>query len=358
MKFFFPQRTLGVVATLAGLLGSPAYGTESVIIDPETPPGQGPKGAILVFSDEFNGNSLDGSKWHIGVTSENILQHGPFDCVYRRENILFRDGKMVLTTRYEPEGVAGATSDGMRRFHYSAAAVNSTGKFFFQQNTYIEMRIKVPLNDGGYSMCWSLPNFGKDSALSDPQEMMQINFFEYRAAERKRMFSSALWFNDYLLSEIPPDLGKDNFIKVGENHYIITLHRRKGSWQNNALRLAIFDWYEWYEWKDFITIGFMATPEKFDWFVVEDGAAWKSVPYMTFRGAMVHSADHVHWQRKESAEQDVWRRDVPKQLENSIILESHLRNAEWAGGPIDRTRLPGEMQIDYVRVYRLPEEPR
>jgi beta-glucanase (GH16 family) len=329
------------------------WAAASALVDPASPTNSGPKGAELVFSDEFDGPDLNAARWDPGLNPKNIL-YEKLTCAYRRENIGFTNGTMVFTARYEPAGFKSHTNEGLHQYHYSSGAVNTEKTFQLRQNMYVEARIKLPLNDGGFCTFWSMPNRSGDSSFADPTEMAQINFFEFIAAERKRRFSSSLWFNDYLESEIPSTLNKADSVMVGKNHYIITNKNRKGNWGSDTSILPMFQWYEWYEWNDFITVGFMATPEKMEWFVAEEGAAWETPPYLSYSGAKVRSVDHM-LPDKDEAEGDVWRREVPRVLENSLILNYSVRDGDWVGGPIRNDQLPARMEIDYIRVYRLPE---
>ena len=90
-----------------------------------------------------------------------------------------------------------------------------------------------------------------------------------------------------------------------------------------------------------------------DWYVVEHGDVLNSPPYMSFSGAMVSSPARSRLENPELAKQDIWQRDVPQTLENSIVLDFSLREAKWAGGPVALDQLPAQMVIDYIRVYQL-----
>ncbi len=339
------DRLIPVIVMATGVFSS-----ARALVDPATPPDSGPKGATLVFSDEFEGPALDSAKWNIGTNRRNIHYNKNLACVYSSNNVALRDGKMVFTARSEPRGAKGPVLKGTVTRPYSSGAVNTDGIFNFGQNMYIELRIKLPLNDGGYAALWSMPH-PEQSVKEDPRERVQVLFFEYIAAERKRKFWSTLRFNSYVDSELRPNMkpGRD-YIKIRKNHNFIINPDREGVWMGDSFRLPMFEWYEWFEWTGFVTVGFMATPEKFQWFVVQDGPAWKTAPYLTFSGAAVRSAaQSQHW-----AKDDVWLREMPERMANRIILSHSLRDAERAGGPIDGSQLPSEMLVDYIRIYQLP----
>ncbi|VGO20801.1 glycoside hydrolase family 16 protein [Pontiella sulfatireligans] len=326
----------------------------SGLVDPASPTNSGPKGAVLVFSDEFNGPTLSKEKWNVGINQENTL-HGRLDCSYSERNISFQDGKMVFTARHHPDGVRGRLPEESRIYKYSSGAINSANKFYVRQNMYVEARVKLPTNKGGYCIFSAMPNSAANAGFKDPTERMEIRFFEYVASEDRRIFASLLWFNDYLRSEIPSDLSESDYFRIADDHYVITALDRKARWTGSTSPLPVLDWYEWYEWNDFVTVGFVATPRQLDWFIVEDGPVLNSPPYMSFSGATVHSPAHKSRVNREDGKEDVWRRDVPGDLENSLVLDFSLREADWAGGPILKEELPSRMVIDYIRVYQLSE---
>ena len=325
-------------------------GNASGMVDSATPLGVGPRGATLVFSDEFNGPELSRTRWNIGINSKNTL-HGMLHSTYRAENIHFQDGKMVFTARHHPQGVEGQISDDAKTYNYSSGAVNAGEKFYLRQNMYVEARVKLPTNKGGYCVFSAMPNRAKNTSFKDPRERLQIHFFEYVASEEQRMFASLIWFNDYLEREIPSHLKDSEYMKVSNNHYLITSDMKRARWIGSNTPLPVLDWYEWYEWNDFVTVGFMATPSQFDWFIVEQGPVLDFPPYMSFKGGQV--SPPVYSYVNKLSQHDVWQREVPEHLENSLVLDFSLREVEWAGGPIDEEQLPSQMLIDYIRVYQL-----
>lgn len=327
---------------------------DTVLVDSQTPVDAGPKGATLVFSDEFNGTELNREKWCLGINEQNAL-YDQHDCAYSMDNISFTNGTMIFIARYEPDGIEGQLGDQKAVFRYSSGAVNTDGKFRLQQNMYVELRVKLPVNDGGFCAFWSMPNPENGSRFDSPTEMVQINFFEYIASENRRRFSSSLWFNDYLENEIPANLPSADHVKVGRNHCIITNNQRKGHWGGDTSRVPVFELFEWYEWNHFVRAGFMTQPARLEWFIAENSPPWESAPYLTYTGETVYSADHFHWEKGRNAQFDVWRRNVPAVLDNSLILNFELRDADWAGGPVQTNQLPAQMVIDYIRVYQLPE---
>jgi hypothetical protein len=141
---------------------------------------------------------------------------------------------------------------------------------------YVEARIKLPTNQGGYCVFSGLASQSPKTTLLDPRERMQLHFFEYVANEKNRMFASLIWFNDYLKKEIPSHLKSTDYIKLAEDHYVITADMKRARWIGDHSFIPVLDWYEWYEWNDYVTVGFKATPSQLEWYISEKGPVWQS----------------------------------------------------------------------------------
>lgn len=103
--------------------------------------------STLVWSDEFNGSSLDTSKWgyEIGTGSSgwgnNELQY----YTNRTDNAYVSDGALHIRAKKEAYG-------GM---NYTSARLNTNGKFTFQYG-YVEARLALPSNQGIWPAFWML----------------------------------------------------------------------------------------------------------------------------------------------------------------------------------------------------------
>ena len=97
----------------------------------------------LVWSDEFNGTSVDATKWTFetggGGWGNNELEY------YQPQNATVSNGNLVITAKKET--VSGQS--------YTSARMNTLGKF---SQTYgrIEARIKMPLGTGMWPAFWML----------------------------------------------------------------------------------------------------------------------------------------------------------------------------------------------------------
>lgn len=106
-------------------------------------------GWSLVWSDEFEGDALDGSNWNIEVGDgcpelcgfgNNELQW------YGASNVQVRDGHLVLTARRERIG----------DHHFTSGKITTEGKQSFLYGR-IEARAKLPTGEGMWPAFWMLP---------------------------------------------------------------------------------------------------------------------------------------------------------------------------------------------------------
>ena len=106
-----------------------------------------PPGYKLIWSDEFNGNSIDRSKWGFEYGGEgwgnNELQH----YTDRGDNAYVYDG--VLHIRAKKEYYNGN--------YYTSARMVTKGKFDFKYG-YVEASIALPRGNGIWPAFWMLGN--------------------------------------------------------------------------------------------------------------------------------------------------------------------------------------------------------
>src|SRR6187402_1107551 len=135
----FPRAVLGLLALVS-------IGTLPLIA-------QAPAGWQLVFSDEFEGNQLDSSKW--STTMEFPGTHGPryhnesYLSYTLDEDVILSDG--LLRLRTDRHTVSGSEPIGL--FDYSQGLVSTHDKFFFTYG-YVEIRAKYPGGRGLWPCFW------------------------------------------------------------------------------------------------------------------------------------------------------------------------------------------------------------
>ncbi|TWI97144.1 glycosyl hydrolase family 16 [Mucilaginibacter frigoritolerans] len=107
----------------------------------------------LVWSDEFNGISVDTTKWNFETGNLNVNHEKEY---YQASNATVANGNLVITAK--KESVGGQP--------YTSARLNTQGKVTAQYGR-IEARIKLPLGAGLWPAFWML---GSDiTTVSWPQ---------------------------------------------------------------------------------------------------------------------------------------------------------------------------------------------
>jgi beta-glucanase (GH16 family) len=104
-------------------------------------------GYKLSWADEFDGTSVDGTKWQMNYAPK---VH-PLGCngelqAYAPENVAVRDGKLLLRAERAPH-------EGMT---YTSGMVSSHDKFS-QRYGWFETRVKLPRGHGLWPAFWLLP---------------------------------------------------------------------------------------------------------------------------------------------------------------------------------------------------------
>jgi hypothetical protein len=296
----------------------------------------GPPGSSLLFGDEFNAAALNPEMWGVGINDKNMQNTG-VDCAYTNENLSFRDGFLVFTQRRESPPISGKTWTSEKTFNYSSGGIHTHGEFALKNNMYLELRCKLPSNNGGYGAFWTMSNKVGDWK---PEDLLEIDMFEFIGNPEKTRFWSGLWWHDFRKNEVPSAVDVKHVKERSKDHFFVNEQRFKAHFGEGVkVDHSHIDFYS------FITFGLQVTDNTMTWHLVQNGPAWKSDPYLVFKGGTVHN-------RTYGQVPDVqWKRDVPAKMNARIILNYALRNADWAGGPAVDSQMPSEMLVDYVRVY-------
>lgn len=141
-KLFKKATTL--VLSFALVLSSISITTQKMTADVEAAP---TKSSTLVWSDEFNGSSLDTSKWgyEIGTGGSGWGNNEQQYYTNRKDNAYVSGGSLHIRAKKESYG-------GMR---YTSARLNTNGKFTFKYG-YVEARIALPSSQGIWPAFWML----------------------------------------------------------------------------------------------------------------------------------------------------------------------------------------------------------
>ncbi len=103
------------------------------------------QGYKLVWSDEFNGTSLDQSKWSNETGNNNGNNNEWEYYTSRTQNCSVKDSVLTIT----------ALKENYSGFNYTSARINTQNKFSFKYGK-IEARIKLPYGKGMWPAFWLL----------------------------------------------------------------------------------------------------------------------------------------------------------------------------------------------------------
>jgi len=164
-------------AALAQPVASSAATTSTTTTGPIGPSGSW----VSTFDDEFNGTTLDTTKWAPNRYGYDYGGDTPFnpsaeDAWFGSGNVSVSNGNLALTIKSEPKTLSGKT------YPYSSGVVQSAQHFLMKPGSYVEARISVPKCDG----CW--PAFWTVSPNTWPPELDIFEFFGTQNADQSRPF--------------------------------------------------------------------------------------------------------------------------------------------------------------------------
>ncbi|WP_237458402.1 carbohydrate binding domain-containing protein [Pontibacillus yanchengensis] len=270
----------------------------------------------LVWSDEFMTEDIDQSKWQYDIGNWIVDENGEGispgwgnnELEYYTdsdENSYIEDGKLVIKAQKEEEPI----TDEFGSYDYSSAKLK-TKDLFSKKYGKFEARMKLPEGQGYWPAFWMMP---EDSVYGDWPASGEIDIME--AA------------------------GNDTNTIGG------TIHYGEES-PNNTYRGEEYHFPEGEDFTGYHTYSIEWEPGEIRWYV--DGELYQTLN---------------KWFSKSPGQAAKNAFPAPFDQEFYIIL--NLAVGGWYGGnPDETTEFPGEMKVDYVRVYELigrdymtPEEP-
>ena len=128
------------------------------------------------FGDEFDGPSLDTSRWRPnrsgGANLDGAFNSEREGAFFSPANVGLRDSCAVLSIRPDVRSVAGV------RYSHSSGTISTQGHFELCDPCYVEARIRVPRGDGLLPAMWTVP----DDAW--PPEIDVFEFYDTNAESR------------------------------------------------------------------------------------------------------------------------------------------------------------------------------
>ncbi len=134
----------------------------------------------LVWQDEFEGETLDFSKWEIEV---NAFGGGNQELqIYtdRKENVRVEDGRLIIEARRDHHGIQGTTRE------YSSGRIRSKRRGDWRYGRF-EFRAKLPQGQGLWPAIWLLPSDDKYGGWAASGE---IDIVEYKGQEPNQVWGT------------------------------------------------------------------------------------------------------------------------------------------------------------------------
>jgi beta-glucanase (GH16 family) len=167
----------------------------------------------LVWSDEFNGTSLDTTNWSYDTGAGGWGNNELEDYTNRTQNVAVQNGNLVITA--QPESYGGA--------NYTSGRIKSEG---IRQFTYgkIEARIKLPAGQGLWPAFWLL---GSNITSVNWPECGEIDAMEH-INNNANVAGSAHWYSN----------GEADYSNTSANLDFSQFHVYDVVWDTNNIR-----WY-------------------------------------------------------------------------------------------------------------------
>lgn len=110
------------------------------------------------WSDEFNGTSLDRSKWSFDTSRNKLGWYNGEQQYYStaHSNVRVQNGDLIIEARHDPLEIRDADDWGGQ--HYSSGKITTRGKFAFRYG-FVEVRAKLPCAVGTWPAIWMMPAY-------------------------------------------------------------------------------------------------------------------------------------------------------------------------------------------------------
>lgn len=233
----------------------------------------------LVFYDEFNGQTIDATKWNkhnnwLGCESDNwddgrILPTG-YNSIAKDENVKVGGGICNLTLRHEtnfwmcnPSGLnnCGCTMTQPRQEYYSAGMLHSKYTNAFNSGRF-EARMKMPIYRGAWSSFWLMAGSGVNEIDIAEAWAGNANGWPYLGSEGRpqnkygtHAWEPRPWENPYQLQHEALDFAFPNqswwdfFRNKSERHHQEDWHIYTCEWDQNRIKYYLDNSLVYTMWK-------------------------------------------------------------------------------------------------------------
>ena len=252
----------------------------------------------LVWSDEFDGSSIDTDKWRFensgGGFGNNEQQY------YRTQNAVLEDGKLVIKAKKEDYDIR----------HYTSAKLYSKAAWKYGR---FEACIKLPLGQGFWPAFWMMPN---DGAYGDNGVTGAYGGW---AASGE--------------IDIMEAKGRIPNVASGALHY-------GGAWPNNKFTGEEYTFPSGQVIDQFHTYSLEWEPGEIRWYI--DGQLYQT---------------QNNWNTKGADGEEKFAFPAPFDKEFYLMLNLAIGGNFDGGLMPDDSMFPAQMEVDYVRVYTLTGRP-
>ena len=178
-------------------------------------------GYDLVWSDEFNGESIDATQWNWEVNGDGGGNNEEQYYIDSEENSYIENGNLVLVAKREDY-------QGKK---YTSARLTTQGKYSVQYGR-IDIRAIVPDGRGIWPALWMLgDNIGTDGWPN----CGEIDIMELVGYEPNKVHATAHWGNSTV------DKGISGAAKDDENGFSSKYHVYSLEWDGNGLKFMVDD---------------------------------------------------------------------------------------------------------------------
>ena len=288
----------------------------------------------LVFSEEFNGTSLNTDKWHTfyahwpDETDSDVWSRTHSvpgdpdheeDQVYKDTNVVVNNGTLKLIAKKEPSvwmGYATGHSSGM---------IQSKNQFQFAYGKFV-MRAKFPAGKGFWPAFWLYGTYPIPGRPDDGAD--EIDIAEFNGRWPSNMFHVAHWNPcdlNWLQQELNYECDDKSFSSSPDSDYTTGFHLYSVEWTD--------DFLIW----------------KIDGTVVKQMARYISV--LGQNGVLNCTVPVGSYMISEKYP------DVYMNIIANFAIIKYDGDGSFSGKPDVNTVFPNQFEIDYIRVYQQDIQP-
>ncbi|TQK10449.1 carbohydrate binding domain-containing protein [Herbaspirillum sp. SJZ107] len=283
---------------------------------PAPTPAPPPPTTTVVWSDEFNGTSLDATKWAYQLGNGANVGNpgwGNNELEYytdRTENVRVEGGNLIITARKEPiVGTAAGGNQG-QTFNWTSGRIRSAGKF---SRTYgkIEFRARLPVGKGFWPAVWMLPEDNVGNPYASWAANGEIDIMEGFGSKPTKIAQTLHYGGMW-----PKNIYTSNEVTIADNSNVSEWHTYTLEWRSNEIKWSI------------------------DGVVTSTQTKWWS--------SNVNPPD-------SDDDLNPWPAPFNKPF---YVLINLAVGGNFDGNPTATTPDKGEMVVDYIRWSSLPDENR